>query len=86
MTPDELQDGETRLRRVGRAGRTGPIWGKWETRTIYVQRDRHGRVCIITPKGLNWAEYDPRRDRPDENGVMVVEDWYLQIQGLQPWK
>lgn len=76
----ELQDGQVVRARWGRAGDEDVNWGEWTDAKLTVQRHKE-RVCLITLKGVNWAEYGPE---DFNNGVFLAEDYYLQIGGLTP--
>ena len=43
---------------------------------------KKGKVAIIGLKGVNWAEYGPGDYERNNGGMFLVEDYYLQIQGL----
>lgn len=84
MTVNDLSDGQTVRYRVGRYahGMSHPKWEPWTTGPLYIQRDDKGRVCVLAIRDrLDWAEYDPRRDEPDQ-GTFVTEGYYLEIAEL----
>ena len=93
MKISELQNNQTVIARIGRAGRTGVEWEKnpisnqeWNPLTLYVQKDPKGKLCIITLKDQSWAEASLNDFCPDSHlgGTFVVEDYYLQIANLEP--
>lgn len=84
MRINELKDGQTVRARWGRAGpKGGTDWCLWREVALHVQHDRLGRVSLIALKGTNWAEYAPA-DYSERYSEFVVEDYYLQIEGLVP--
>jgi len=44
--------------------------------------DKKGRVYSLTVSA-EWASYDPRHE-PPVDGVLLCEDYYLEIEGLIP--
>lgn len=89
MHINDLQNGQTVLARTGRAGRTAVEWdngGRFIEHTLYVQRTKQGKVCTVTTTSKDWAEGGPDDLCPDQDGqgaTFVVEDYYLQITGLE---
>jgi hypothetical protein len=83
MKVDELQDGGVVKARWGRAGREGPNWCAWQHVELRVQRNGRGKVVLIGLKGgRDWADYDPRHDLEKSSGLLINEDYYLEIDGL----
>lgn len=83
MRINELKDGQTVRGRWGRAGPEAVNWGQWRDVALHIQLDRQGNVALIALKGTNWAEYTPT-DYSQKYNEFVVEDYYLQIEGLSP--
>jgi hypothetical protein len=85
MRVDDLQDGQVVRARWGRAGRAAPNWGPWQDVALYVQRHM-GKVVCVTLRDISWAEGDARDlvgpDEWQKNAYFVVEDYYLEIEGL----
>jgi len=85
MRVDDLQDGQVVRARWGRAGEEGPAWSPWQDARLSVQRHKSKVVCV-TLKDHAWAEAGPDDlAGPDEwqkNAYFVVEDYYLEIEGL----
>lgn len=82
MKVDELQDGQTVRARWGRAGKEGPDWNDWQEVDLRIQRNGKGAVVLIDLRGgRDWAAYDPRHDL-ERSGLLVNEDFYLEIDGL----
>ena len=85
MKVEDLQDNQVVRARWGRAGAEAPAWGPWQDARLYVQRHK-GKVVLVTLKDHSWAEGGPRDlAGPDEwqkNAYFVVEDYYLEIEGL----
>lgn len=78
----------------GQREATGPAWGPWMERTIYVQRDKptkgQPQICTLAIRGTGFAEFDPRRDvidplDDDAPGTLTLmtEDYLMQIQELE---
>ena len=93
MHINDLENGQKVLARTGRAGRTAVEWdhqGRFIEHTLYVARDKQCKVCTVTTTEKDWAEGGPNDLCPDQDGqgaTFVVEDYYLQIQGLEAnWK
>lgn len=78
----DLQNGQTVRCRTGRAGRTAAEYGPWREAALYVQRNTKGRVVIITLRDGSTAEFGPENFEPSYK-EFCVEDYYLQIEGLQ---
>ncbi len=82
MKLNDLQNGQIVRCRTGRAGRHAVQWGDWRQAELYVQRHpKTGNVLIVTPKDEVWAEAGP--NDLCEDGILLVEDYYLQIEGLE---
>ena len=82
MKVKDLEDSSVMRARWGRAGKTGPIFCMWQYVELRVQRNGKGKVVLVGLKGgRNWVEYDPRRHL-DRSGILVHEDFYLEIEGL----
>lgn len=73
---------------------TGPAWGPWLERAIYVQRDKptkgQPQVCTLAVRGTGFAEFDPRRDVIDPlDGdapgtlTLMTEDYLMQLQDVE---
>jgi hypothetical protein len=82
MKIDELQDGQMLRFRCGRAGAEDVLWQPWTNGGITVQRHTN-RVVILGLRDVTWAEYAPSDYDPHHN-LFLVEDYYLQIEGLTP--
>jgi len=82
MKIDELVLGQTVTARWGRAGPEDVKWGPWKDVQLHVQKGKDSKVAIIGLKGVNWAEYGPGDYARNNGGMFLVEDYYLQIQGL----
>ena len=86
MKLNELNDNDIVNVRCGRAGRESVEWGKWNNETLYVQKHNEKPV-VITLRSWPWAEAGTsdlkgiNYDDP-QGGIIVVEDYYLQIRGL----
>lgn len=90
MKTGELKDGQIVECRTGRAGRDKVEWdhddlgNEWHEEYLYIARNPDGRLQTITLRGRFWAEGGMGDFSPDpEGGTFVVEDWYLQIRGLE---
>ncbi len=92
MRVSELQDRQTVRARWGRAGEEDVNWGPWQDATLYVQRFQ-GQVACVGLRNVPWAEYGPRDfveakdayqggERGAPNGLFLVEDYYLEVEGL----
>jgi hypothetical protein len=80
MKISELQNEQVVNTRIGRAGRNGVRWQKWEQKPLFVQRNKKGKVVIVSLMNSFWAEYCPEFDY--SNGTFIAEDYYMQIEGL----
>ena len=91
ITLANIQTGDTARLRMGRAGRTGVVWGPWEEREVYVERRAsplprrtrrpvrsHEVGAIIT---LTVVDGDTADFSIDDfhDGVFTAEDYYLQL-------
>ena len=86
MRISELNDNDIVRARCGRAGRIAVKWDDWGDETIYIQK-HNGEIIILTLRSRVWAEVgqdDLNSIDFDDTlgGIIVVEDWYLQIEGL----
>ena len=84
MKIDNLSNGQVVRLRMGRyvEGLAQPAWGAWRRLPLLVQKDNAGRVCSMTvDTEPEWASYDPRHE-PPVDGVLLCEDYYLEIDGL----
>jgi len=81
MTFNDLYDDQYVKYRAGRAGQSQVEWEPWMIGKISVQKDKRGNVSIVTLKDKNWAEAS-KNDLCDD-GILLVEDYYLQIEGLK---
>jgi hypothetical protein len=81
MEIKDLQNGQVVRARKGRPGRENVCWEPWHDVQLYVQRTSGGEICVITFADGSWAEYDPQ-DFDPTYGIFLVEDYYLEIQGL----
>lgn len=85
MKIGDLQDGQVVRARWGRAGEEAPNWGPWKDVRLTVQRHK-GKVVLVTLKDFPWAEGTERDlagpDAGQKNAYFVVEDYYLEIEGL----
>ena len=85
MRVNDLQNDQKVRARWGRAGREGPNWGPWRDVQLFVQRSK-GRVAVVALKDISWAECSeddlcsPSGDL--QNAYFLVEDYYLEIEGL----
>lgn len=67
--------------RCGRAGRNGVEWEEFRQYSLFVQKDRLGRNCVIAIKGRDdFAEFDPRYAADDN--VLIAEDYYFEVLSL----
>jgi hypothetical protein len=84
MKIQDLQNGQIVRYRMGRYqdDLPAPDWGAWRNGPLYVQRFK-GVAVTLTPRNDNWADYDPRRDKPSYGGTLECEGYYLQIEGLE---
>lgn len=91
----DLQHDQQVQVRCGRAGRESPQWGEWHAAKLHIQRDarfagrspKAGGVAVLALKTLDdkpvdWAEYDGD-DFDPKHKVFLVEDYYLEIEGLE---
>lgn len=86
----DLLHGQLVRARWGRAGRSAPAWGPWKEVELYLDRAKqapHQIICLCLMK-LNgnfmpWAEYS-EQDFDTRYKVFLVEDYYLEIEGLEP--
>lgn len=87
MHINDLQNNQTVIARTGLAGRTAVEWEDWKEHVLYVQRTKQGKVCIVTSQTCEcWAEYGPQDLCKDTDGlgaVLLAEDYYFQIRGLE---
>jgi len=85
MKVSDLQHGQVVRARWGRAGENAPNWCEWTDVSLHVQRHQ-GCVTLVALQRVDWAEATPRDFcPPDEfspNGMFLVEDYYLEIEGL----
>jgi hypothetical protein len=98
MNVSDLKDGQVVRARWGRAGKEDVDWGSWRDVELYVQmfvnkKTKEPEICAVALRNWTWAEYGPRdfieaKDayqngvRGAPNGVFLVEDYYLEIEGL----
>jgi hypothetical protein len=95
---NDLQDGQIVRARWGRAGSEEPDFGPWQDVALSVQRlpmtpassrprldgMKPGDVIIVTLRDTNWADGHPRDfAMAPGGGIFTVEDYQLQIQGLE---
>lgn len=89
MKLNDLNHGDIVRLRTGRAGRERIEWSEWTEAALYIQKLANGQITLLTVDNGCWAEagtsdlnctdYDQT-----EGGVIMVEDYYLQISGLTP--
>ena len=99
MKISELTNREIVIARTGRAGREAVEWKPWTLTTLYVTRREcdlpqtmrkrtkwwhKGDLLTVTLHDRDCAEGSMADFCPDpEGGTFVVEDYYLQIRGLE---
>ena len=89
MHIDDLQDGQIVKARKGRAGRTTVEWenrGRFTNHRLSVQRNAQGKVWCVNLASNDWADCGPGDLCKDDDGhgaTFIVEDYYLQIEGLE---
>jgi len=85
MKLNSLDDNDTVLARCSRAGRTEVEWEGWQNETLYIQKDDAGNIVCLTLRSRPWAEAG-RTDLAgidySNAGIIMVEDYYLQIMDL----
>ena len=80
MQIQDLRNGQAVRARWGRAGEEDVNWGPWQDVTLFVQRHKD-RIVAISLVDVPWAEYGPG-DFNRNYSVFLVEDYYLEIEGL----
>jgi len=89
MNINDLKNGQVVMARTGRAGKTAVKWdnnGQFVEHILYVQQTKQGQVCTVTTTNTDWAEGGPDdlcSTQDGQGATFVVEDYYLQIQGLE---
>ena len=78
----DLQKDQTVRCRTGRAGRAAAEYGPWREAALYVQRNAKGQVVLVTLRDGSTAEFSPGDFEPSYK-EFCVEDYYLQIEGLE---
>jgi len=96
MKLSSLQNNQIVKYRIGRAGPTEVIWGKWTIASLYVARRQQDLPAKLRNKCKYWkagdittlttvedvcAEFN-QNDFCDD-GIFNAEDWYLEIDGLE---
>jgi hypothetical protein len=82
MKLNELRDGQVVRCRTGRAGAERVTWNEWRDAPLFVQRNpKTNDVTVVTVRDQDWAEAGP--EDLCEDGILLVEDYYLQIAGLE---
>lgn len=79
MKISELTNGMVVTYRIGKHGENAPNWQQWKKGKIYVQRNRQGKLLIVTPMDEVCAEF---REDCFFNGKFNCEEWLFEIDGL----
>ncbi len=79
MNLDAFESGVRALVRTGRHGRTAIEWEQPCAATLYLQKDRQGRCCVLALQDRDdFAEFDPRHHSEGE-GFFQTEDYALEV-------
>lgn len=74
----ELKNGMKALVQTGRHEPAGIKWSVPFSAELIVQNDPKGKVCGLSLKGVDFAEFDPRYQLEAEN-LYIAEDYALMI-------